>query len=81
LGPRIHRRGRAAAHDGSDWSAARNGRVTVVIADSGVSAEVLVFPAGEPVATGAEFDYRGTTWVITGARRDSGVLVAEPTTH
>jgi hypothetical protein len=55
--------------------------VTVVIVDSGTTAEVLVFSPDEPIARGGEFNYRGTTWVITGARRDSGILVAEPTTH
>jgi hypothetical protein len=70
-----------AAKDGSDWTAAREGRVTVVIADSGATAEVLVFSPDEPIATGAEFHYRGTMWVITGTRRDSGILVAEPSTH
>jgi hypothetical protein len=61
--------------------AERRGRATVVIADSGADAEVLVFPPEEPVTKGAEFHYRGTTWVVTGSRRDSGVLVAEPTAH
>ena len=61
--------------------ARRQGRATVVIADSGADAEVVVFPADEMVATGAEFHYRGTIWIITGARRDSGVLVAEPIAH
>jgi len=79
--PRNLNRARPVASDGSDWSAAREGRVTVVIADSGASAEVLVFPPDEPVERGAEFSYRGTTWVITGARRDSGILVAEPAAH
>jgi hypothetical protein len=53
----------------------------VVIADSGNDAEVVVFPADEHVASGAEFRYRGTIWVITRACRDSGVLVAEPVSH
>ena len=56
-------------------------RGTVVIADSGAEAEVLVFPPEQVVRCGVEFDYRGTTWVITGSRRDSGVLVAEPVCH
>jgi len=72
---------RRGANDGSDWPAAREGRVTVVIADSGAAAEVLVFPPDEPIAKGGEFNYRGTTWVITGSRRDSGILVAEPAAH
>lgn len=81
LGPRIFRRTRLAASDGSDWSAAREGRATVVIADSGTMAEVLVFSPEEQIAKGGEFHYRGTTWIITGTRRDSGILVAEPAAH
>jgi hypothetical protein len=81
LGPRILKQVRRAANDGSDWTAAREGRVTVVIADAGATAEVLVFSPDEPIARGAEFHYRGTMWVITGARRDSGILVAEPAAH
>jgi hypothetical protein len=81
LGPRSFKRARVAAKDGAGWPAAREGRETVVIADSGASAEVLVFSPDEQIAQGGEFHYRGTTWVITGARRDSGILVAEPSTH
>ena len=81
LGPRIFKRERLAANDGSDWRAAREGRVTVVIADSGATAEVLVFSPDEQIAKGGEFQYRGTTWIVTGARRDSGILVAEPSAH
>jgi hypothetical protein len=54
---------------------------TAIIADSGSQAEVLVFPPGQLVRRGVEFDYQGTIWVVTGERRDSGVLVAEPVTH
>ncbi len=81
MGPRIFKRERAAANDGSDWAEAREGRVTVVIADSGATAEVLVFSPDEPIAKGGEFQYRGTTWIVTGPRRDSGILVAEPSPH
>ena len=81
LGPRILKRVRRAANDESDRTAARESRVTVVIADSGATAEVLVFSPDEPIEKGGEFHYRGTTWVITGARRDSGILVAEPSAH
>ena len=81
LGPRILKRVRRAANDGSDRTAAREERVTVVIADSGAAAEVLVFSPDEPIAKDGEFHYRGTTWVITGTRRDSGILVAEPSAH
>jgi hypothetical protein len=50
----------------------------MVIADSGTAAEVLVFSDGEAVESGARFRYRGTLWTVTAARRDSGILVAEP---
>ena len=53
-------------------------RSRMVIADWGPTAELLVFPPGEPVDTGARFHYRGSIWVITGRRRDSRILVAEP---
>jgi hypothetical protein len=81
LGPRIFKYARGAANEGSDWPAAREGRETVVIADSGSAAEVLVFSPDEQIAQGGEFHYRGTTWVVSGVRRDSGILVAEPAAH
>lgn len=56
------------------------GRSTLVIADSGAVAEVLVFPSREPVGPGTHFRYRGAVWEITG-KRDSGILVAEPSRH
>jgi hypothetical protein len=52
-----------------------------VIADSGATAEVLLFSPEEELAPGCEFLYCGTMWVITGAGRDSGILVAEPSAH
>jgi hypothetical protein len=69
------------ATDGPDRSTSRRRRPTIVIADSGTDAEVLVFPPGEAIGKGTEFQHRGTTWVITGRRRDSRVLVAEPSAH
>ena len=78
--PRIIKRVEPDAWGESD-SPRRRTRATVVIADSGTEAEVLVFAAGEDVAAGSEFRYRGTLWVVTGARRDSGVMVAEPKSH
>ena len=54
-------------------------RPTVVIADSGVTAEVLIFSPDETLGKGTQFFHRGTTWIITGISRDSGVLVARPT--
>lgn len=79
--PRIVRKDRCVAGNGSDRTAGRERRPTVVIADSGADAEVLVFPPGEPIGKGTEFHYRGVTWVITRRRRDSRVLVAEPAAH
>ena len=70
-----------AAIDGPGGMSVRGGRPTVVIADFGSEAEVLVFPPGEAVERGVQFRYRGTTWIITGTRRDSGLFVAEPFTH
>jgi hypothetical protein len=58
---------------------ARRGKL--VIADWGPTAELLVFPAGETVGLGAEFQYSGSIWVITGSQRDSRIMVAEPMTH
>lgn len=81
LGPRVFRQARFAASDGTDSGTAREGRVTVVIVDYGATAEVLVFSPEEEIAEGGEFHYRGTTWIITGTRRDSGILVAEPAAH
>ena len=56
------------------------GRLTLVIADSGAMVELLVFPSGEPVDRGTQFHYRGTIWEITG-KRDSGIMMAEPSRH
>lgn len=67
--------------DSSDQATTGGGRPTVVIADSGSDAEVLVFPPGEALCRGTEFQHRGVTWIVTGHRRDSRVLVAEPAAH
>ena len=81
MAARILSGARPAASDPAARATVRDGRETVVIADSGTEAEVLVFPPGEAVRQGLEFRHRGTTWVIMGCSRDSGVLVAEPSTH
>jgi hypothetical protein len=81
LEPRILSNGCLSTDEGGESSATIHRRPTVVIVDSGADAEVLVFPPGERVGKGTRFHYRGTTWVITGRRRDSRVLVAEPATH
>ena len=78
--PRMIKRAEPDARGESD-SPRRRARATVVIADSGTEAEVLIFAAGEAVAAGSEFRHRGTRWIVTGARRDSGVMVAEPKLH
>jgi hypothetical protein len=57
----------------------RGGRTAVVIADSGTSADVVVFPSSVAIAPGVRFRYGDGLWVITGERRDSGVYVATPT--
>ena len=72
---------RTATQDGLNGRGASGRRSRIVIADSGVMAEVLVFPPGEPLDRGTVFRHRGTTWVVTGMRRDSGILVARPEAH
>jgi hypothetical protein len=81
MGTRLISKVRPKAINGNDDIPGRGRRGTVVIADSGFEAEVLVFPPGQLVRCGAEFDYRGMTWMVTAERRDSGVLVAEPVAH
>jgi hypothetical protein len=71
-------------HSGSATTAGadrRRARRRLVIADWGSTAELIVLPVEGPVGRGAEFNHRGTRWVITGRRRDSRVLVAQPRTH
>jgi len=53
-------------------------RKTVVIADDGGEASVVVFDASHKAETGSEFDHAGRRWVIRGQRRHSRVFVAEP---
>lgn len=53
-------------------------RKTVVIADDGVNASVVLFDPGECADEGCLFEYRGCQWVIRGHRHHSRVLVAEP---
>ena len=59
----------------------RRGRTSVVIADSGTSASVVVFPSSANIAPGARFRYGDGLWMVTGERRDSGVFVATPIGH
>lgn len=65
----------------TDRGAPRARRADLVIADWGPTAELLIFPAAEPVGRGAQFQYRGTIWVISGCQRDSRIMVAEPISH
>ncbi len=67
------------ADDGIPGS--RAWRTNSVIADWGPTAELLVFPPDEPLVRGARFLYRGTIWIITGCRRDSRIMVAQPIAH
>jgi hypothetical protein len=53
-------------------------RRIVVIADTGSSAELLLFSADDSIGPGSLFRYHGGTWMVVSGRRDSGVLVAEP---
>jgi len=51
---------------------------TVVIADAGGRAEVVLLNATHPVRPGSCFDHAGRRWIIRGQRHHSRVLVAEP---
>lgn len=57
------------------------GRSFVVIADSGTSARVVVFPPSADIAPGARFRHGEHLWMVTGKRRDSGIFVATPIGH
>ena len=78
MGLHVIRETRPHPADGADWNGEAGGRSTLVIADSGTTAELLVFPSADRLARGSKFRYRETLWVVTGHRRDSGILVAEP---
>ena len=53
-------------------------RKTVVIADDGGKASLVLLNAGHPAQPGTSFDHAGRRWVIRGKRHHSRVLVAEP---
>ncbi|MEJ2580123.1 MAG: hypothetical protein P8127_00560 [Acidobacteriota bacterium] len=78
MGQRLPLQDPRTKHDAVDGSPRSERRATVVVADSGTSAEVLAFPPGWLIELGAEFQHHGTTWVVTSVRRDSGIAVAEP---
>jgi hypothetical protein len=54
------------------------GRATVVIADAGTAAKVIVVETALPLSLGARFFHCGIQWRVVGRRRDSRVLVAQP---
>jgi len=56
-----------------------NRRCTVVIADAGDHAELVLLEATHPATPGTRFDHHGQPWIIVGTRHDSRVLVAAPT--
>jgi hypothetical protein len=78
MAPHVIRETQPRSADGTDWNQKGGRRSNLVIADSGTAAELLVFPATESLARGSRFHYREIVWVVTGNRRDSGILVAEP---
>jgi len=53
-------------------------RKTIVIADAGSRAEVVLLDATQPLHAGSCFDHAGRQWIIRGQRHQSRVLVAEP---
>lgn len=53
-------------------------RATVVIADAGAAAEVIVVETDLPLSRGSRFRHCGTNWKVVGRRADSRVLVAQP---
>lgn len=53
-------------------------RGTVVIADDGNAASIIVLDGHQQTATGSVFEHHGRSWMIRGSRRHSRVLVAEP---
>ena len=60
------------------WLPKLDRRKTVVIADAGGRADVVVLDATHPVHAGSCFDHAGRRWIIRGQRHHSRVLVAEP---
>jgi hypothetical protein len=55
-----------------------NLRPRVVILSEGRSHVVEVLELPDSAATGDRFSHDGTTWRVTGLRRSSRVLIAEP---
>ena len=71
------RRIKQAASPGG-WLPDPDRRKTIVIADAGGRADVVVLDASHPIYAGSCFDHAGRRWVIRGHRHHSRVLVAEP---
>ena len=63
------------------WLPNPDRRKTVVIADDGSRATVVVLDSAHPARSGSHFDHGGRTWVILGKRHHSRVFVAEPVTQ
>jgi hypothetical protein len=67
---------RSRLPDAAPPSEARR-RATVVIADTGTVARVIVIETELPLSLGSCFSHGGTQWRIVDRRPDSRVLVAE----
>ena len=65
------------SRDAAPPSGARR-RATVVIADAGNAAKVIVVETDLPLSLGSRFRHCGTHWRVVGRRPDSRVLVAQP---
>lgn len=53
-------------------------RKTAVIVDDGLSVSLVLLEDSQPATVGARFSHGGRTWVVSGIRPGSRVLVAEP---
>jgi len=53
-------------------------RKTVVIADDGMHASVVLLDAAACAGEGSRFEHLGRQWIVRGHRHHSRVLVAEP---
>jgi hypothetical protein len=53
-------------------------RKTVVIADDGLHASVVLLDGADRATEGSLFEHLGRRWIIRGHRHHSRVLVAEP---
>jgi hypothetical protein len=53
-------------------------RASVIIIDSGTTAQVIVVEQEEGLQVGSRFSHQGLVWQITGHRPHGRALVAEP---